>query len=555
MSAAQPSGVDDQPMIRIFDTTLRDGEQSPGASLNMSQKEEIARQLERLNVDVIEAGFPISSPDDFEAVRSIAGIIKNCTVAGLARCTEKDIVRAAEAVKDAVKPRIHVFCATSAIHRQYKLKRAEEEILKLSVEGVKLAKSFCDDVEFSPEDASRTELPFLTEVVQAAIEAGATTVNIPDTVGYSTPVHFTNIIRHLREHVKNIDRAVISVHCHNDLGLAVANSLAAVEAGARQIECTINGLGERAGNASLEEVVMAIKTRVDVYRCRTRINTKRIYPTSRLVAALTGIFVQRNKAIVGDNAFAHEAGIHQHGVLAHRATYEIMDPVDVGIPASKLVLGKHSGRHALRDRLQQLGHDLDDPRLDRVFEQFKVLGDRKKEIFDEDLEAMVSQVFEEAQTARAWELASLQTTAGTGVVPTATVRLRNVQSGDVVTDAATGDGPIDAAFTCMMRIAGVEATLREYDLRAVTGGRDAQGEVHLELVANGHLYRGRGRSTDIIEASALAFLNALNRAIAAADKPPRISPLNGASCGISSPSPAPDAAECAQAGLRVPTCD
>lgn len=528
MSAAGQQTTDDRPVIRIFDTTLRDGEQSPGASLNMSEKLEIARQLELLNVDIIEAGFPISSPDDFEAVKSIAGIIKNCSVAGLARCTDKDIARAAEAVKDAAKPRIHVFCATSAIHRQYKLKRAEQEIIKLSVEGVKLAKSFCQDVEFSPEDASRTELPFLTEVVQAVIEAGATTVNIPDTVGYSTPVHFTAIIKHLREHVKNIDQAIISVHCHNDLGLAVANSLAAVEAGARQIECTINGLGERAGNASLEEVVMAIKTRADVYKCRTRVNTKRIYPTSRMVAALTGMQVQRNKAIVGENAFAHEAGIHQHGVLEHRETYEIMNPDDVGIPASKLVLGKHSGRHALRDRLQQLGHDLDDARLDRVFDQFKALADRKKEVFDEDLEAMVSQVLEEGQVVRVWELVSLQTTAGTGVVPTATVRLKNMQTGEQVTDAATGDGPIDAAFSCMMRLTGVDAVLQEYDLKAVTGGRDAQGEVHLELVSNGNTCRGRGRSTDIIEASAQAFLAAINRAILTAGRPKPVLPENGA---------------------------
>lgn len=528
MSATEQQTADDQPMIRIFDTTLRDGEQSPGASLNMNEKLEIARQLELLNVDIIEAGFPISSPDDFEAVKAVAGIIKNCTVAGLARCTEKDIIRAAEAVKDAVKPRIHVFCATSAIHRKYKLKRAEEEIIKLSVEGVKLAKSLCEDIEFSPEDASRTELPFLTDVVQAVIEAGATTVNIPDTVGYSTPVHFTAIIKHLREHVKNIDKAVISVHCHNDLGLAVANSLAAVEAGARQVECTINGLGERAGNASLEEVVMAIRTRADVYKCRTRINTKRIYPTSRLVSTMTGIHVQRNKAIVGENAFAHEAGIHQHGVLANRETYEIMNPEDVGIPASKLVLGKHSGRHALRDRLQQLGHDLDDARLDRVFEQFKALADRKKEIFDEDLEAMVSQVLEEGQLSKVWELVALQTTAGTGVVPTATVRLKDLRTDEQITDAATGDGPIDAAFSCMMRITGVDAVLRDYDLKAVTGGRDAQGEVHLELVSNGNLYRGRGRSTDIIEASALAFLAALNRAILSAGKPKPVKPENGA---------------------------
>lgn len=513
MSTSEQSGTEDRPMIRIFDTTLRDGEQSPGASLNTTQKLEIARQLELLNVDIIEAGFPITSPDDFEAVRQIAGTIKHSTVAGLARCTEKDIVRAAEAVKNAAKPRIHAFCATSAIHRQYKLKRAEQEIIKLSVEGVKLAKSFVDDVEFSPEDASRTELPFLAEVVAAVIEAGATTVNIPDTVGYSTPDHFEEIIKYLFAHVKSIGRAVISVHCHNDLGLAVANSLAAVRAGARQVECTINGIGERAGNASLEEVVMAIRTRADVFQCQTRINTRRLYPLSRLVSALTGLHVQRNKAIVGENAFAHEAGIHQHGMLAHRSTYEIMNPEDVGITASTLVLGKHSGRHALRERLMQLGFDLDDARLDQVFVQFKSLADRKKEVFDEDLEAIVRQILDEADDGRAWELVALQTTGGTGVVPTATVRLRNHQNDEILTDAATGDGPIDAAFSCILRLTGVDAVLKEYNLHALTGGRDAQGEVQLELMAGGKSYRGRGRSTDVIEASALAFLNAVNRAI------------------------------------------
>lgn len=529
MSGIEQQADAEYPMIRIFDTTLRDGEQSPGASLNTSEKLEIAKQLELLNVDVIEAGFPISSPDDFDAVRAISDMIENCSVAGLARCTPMDIQRAANAVKDAKAPRVHVFCATSAIHRQYKLKRAEEEIIKLSVEGVQLAKTFVDDVEFSPEDASRTELPFLSQVVEAVIDAGATTVNIPDTVGYSTPVHFTQIITHLYNTVKNIDQAVISVHCHNDLGLAVANSLAAVQAGARQIECTINGLGERAGNASLEEVVMAIKTRSDVFKCQTRVNTKRIYPVSRLVSSLTGIHVQRNKAIVGENAFAHEAGIHQHGVLAHRETYEIMNPEDVGIPASKLVLGKHSGRAALKDRLKQLGHVLDEERLQLVFEEFKKLADRKKEIFDEDLEAIITQVLEDAGVGRMWELASLQTTGGTGVVPTATVKMRNLHTGQEITDAATGDGPIDAAFCSIMRITGVEVKLQEYDLRAITGGRDAQGEVHLELVADGRIVRGRGRSTDIIEASALAFCNALNRAIAASEWAAPMKPAKEAS--------------------------
>ncbi len=509
---SQSAGPDDS-MIRIFDTTLRDGEQSPGASLNTNEKLEIARQLELLNVDIIEAGFPVSSPDDFDAVQSIAGTIKNCTVAGLARCVEKDIERAGEAVKLAAQPRVHVFCATSAIHRQYKLKRAEEEIIKLSVEGVKQARTYVADVEFSPEDASRTELPFLSDVVSAVIEAGATTVNIPDTVGYSTPDHFSKIIRHLRETVPGIDDIVISVHCHDDLGLAVANSLAAVQAGARQVECTINGLGERAGNCSLEEIVMALKTRADVFNASTRINTKRIYPVSRLVSSLTGIHVQRNKAIVGENAFAHESGIHQHGMLSNPETYEIMKPEDVGISESKLVLGKHSGRHALRDRLLQMGYTLTDAQLDTAFEQFKALADRKKEVFDEDLELIVGDILDSGQTHRAWELVSLQTTGGTGVVPTATVRLRKVSTGEEITDAATGDGPIDAAFTCIIRITGVEATLRDYDLRAVTGGRDAQGEVHLELETKRQLFRGRGRSTDVIEASVLAYVNALNRAL------------------------------------------
>ena len=501
-------------MVRIFDTTLRDGEQSPGASLNRSEKLEIARQLERLNVDIIEAGFPITSPDDFEAVKSIAGEIEQCTIAGLARCVDKDIQRAAEAVKGARHPRIHVFCATSEIHRKYKLKRAQEEIVKLSADGVRLAKSFVADVEFSPEDASRTEPEFLAEVVEATIAAGATTVNIPDTVGYATPNQFGDLIRYLREHVKNINDAIISVHCHDDLGLAVANSLAAVRAGARQVECTVNGLGERAGNCSLEEVVMALHTRSDVYGVRTRINTRRIYPVSRLVSTLTGIKVQRNKAIVGENAFSHEAGVHQDGVLKHRSTYEIMDPADVGIPASKLVLGKHSGRHAFKDRLEQLGQNLTDDQLDAAFEQFKTLADKKKEIFDADLDAIVEGLVSGADVMPTWELLALQTSAGTAMIPTATVRLRNAVTGDESQDASTGDGPIDAAFSCILRMTGVTGTLREYDLRALTGGRDAQGEVHLEIESEGRRYRGRGLSTDIIEASALAFIQAVNRSIA-----------------------------------------
>ena len=501
-----------QPVIRIFDTTLRDGEQSPGASLNRAEKLEIARQLERMGVDIIEAGFPITSNDDFEAVKAISGEITGCTITGLARCVEKDILRAADAVREATSSRIHVFCATSKIHRQYKLKRAREEILKMSVEGVKLAKSFTDDVEFSPEDASRTELDFLAEVVQATIEAGATTVNIPDTVGYTTPTRFHHIITELRRLVPNIDGAVISVHCHNDLGLAVANSLAAVEAGARQVECTINGIGERAGNCSLEEVVMALKVRNDYYGATTRIDTTRIYPMSRMVANLTGIQVQRNKAIVGKNAFAHEAGIHQHGVLEHAETYEIMRPEDVGVPSSDLVLGKHSGRHAFRERIEQLGHKLSDDQIDQASERIKDLADKKKEIFDEDLEAIVEDLV--SAVPATWELQTLQTTAGGGVIATATVRLRNIPEDRVVQDAATGDGPVDAVYSVIQRIVGVTVKLREYQLRAITSGKEAQGEVTLKIEHNNRLIRGRAHSVDIIESSAKAYVNAINALIA-----------------------------------------
>ncbi|MBN1343557.1 MAG: 2-isopropylmalate synthase [Phycisphaerae bacterium] len=502
----------DQPIVRIFDTTLRDGEQSPGASLNRAAKLEIARKLERLGVDIIEAGFPITSNDDFEAVKAISGEVSECTVAGLARCVEKDILRAAEAVREARHPRIHVFCATSKIHREHKLKRAREEILKMSVEGVKLAKRFVEDVEFSPEDASRTEIDFLAEVVEATIAAGATTVNIPDTVGYTTPERFHQIITELRERVANIDQAVISVHCHNDLGLAVANSLSAILAGARQVECTINGIGERAGNAALEEIVMALKVRNDHYGATTRIETARLYPLSRTVASLTGISVQRNKAIVGRNAFAHEAGIHQHGVMQHAETYEIMRPEDVGVPASELVLGKHSGRHAFRDRLEQLGHRLNDEQIDEAFVQFKELADKKKEVFDEDIDAIVEGMITEVPVS--WEIVSLQTTAGGGVIATATIRLRDVKQDRIVQDAATGDGPVDAVYSVIQRITGVTVKLKEYELRAITGGKEAQAEVLIKVQQNGRTVRGRAYSVDIVEASAKAYLNAINTMIA-----------------------------------------
>jgi len=501
--------------IAIFDTTLRDGEQSPGASMNAQEKLVIARQLIRLNVDVIEAGFPVSSPEDYRSVCQIAHEVGDrAVVCALSRAVDHDIEVAAEALGQAARPRIHTGLGVSPEHLREKLRITEDEAVGKAVHAVRLARNLCDDVEFYAEDAGRSDPAFLARIVQAVVDAGATVVNIPDTTGYCLPEEFGGRVRYLFEHVDRLGDVTLSVHCHNDLGMATALTLEGVRNGATQVECTINGLGERAGNASLEEVVMAIKTRADVFKARTQINTKMIYPTSRLVSSLTGIYVQRNKAIVGQNAFAHEAGIHQHGVLAHRETYEIMNPQDVGIPESKLVLGKHSGRHALRDRLLQLGIELDDKQLEMVFEQFKTLADRKKEVFDEDIEAIVSQLFEEAEAMRSWELVSLQTMGGSGVTPTATVQLKSLAEDKMYLDAATGDGPIDAAFSCIMRLTGVEAKLQEFDLRAVTGGKDAQGEVNLELVCNGKTYRGRGRSTDIIEASVLAFVNAINRTVA-----------------------------------------
>ena len=506
--------MSDTRKILIFDTTLRDGEQSPGCSMNIAEKLEVARALQALGVDVIEAGFPVASQGDFDSVQAVAGEITGCAVCGLARCVEQDILRAAEAVKSAARPRIHVFCATSEIHRKFKLKRAKDEILKMSVEGVRLARSLVDDVEFSPEDASRTERDFLVDVVTAVIEAGARTVNIPDTVGYAMPAEFGDLIRHLKANGPNIHRAVISVHCHNDLGLAVANSLAAVRAGADQVECTVNGIGERAGNASLEEIVMAIATRQDFLNVTTGVNTKRIYPTSRLVASVTGMVIQRNKAVVGENAFAHEAGIHQHGMLAHRETYEIMKPQDIGVPDSKLVLGKHSGRHAFKQRIEALGYSLAPEQIDQAFEKFKALADKKKEIFDADIEALIDEQIE--QTLETWTLAGVQTTAGSRAVPTATVTL--VREGRAVTDAATGDGPVDAVCEAIQRITGVTLRLTDYALRAVTSGKDAQGEVTIEVEHEGRRFRARGVSTDIVEASARAYLAAVNRAALVTNK-------------------------------------
>src|SRR4051794_31330773 len=458
----------DDRRIRIFDTTLRDGEQSPGASMNQAEKVEVARALAALGVDIIEAGFPIASPGDFESVRAIATDVAGATICGLARCNDRDIDRAWEALKYAQSPRIHVFLATSAIHREHKLKMTREQVIERAVQSVARAKSYCPDVEFSPEDAARTEIDFLCEVVEAAIAAGATTVNIPDTVGYATPSHYAGVIRTLRERVPNIAQAVISVHCHNDLGLAVANSLAACEAGARQVECTINGIGERAGNAALEEIVMALKTRQDHYGLTTGIKTERLYPVSRMVATVTGLVVQRNKAIVGRNAFAHEAGIHQDGMLKERSTYEIMRPEEVGVPKTDLVLGKHSGRHALRDRVVELGYHLGEAQLETLFEDFKALADKKKEVYDEDLVILIEKHIQDV--AALWSLVSLHTTSGSCVLPTATVSIRR-PDGVIVQDAAIGDGPVDAIFKAVERVTGVRANLREFGVRGSPPGR------------------------------------------------------------------------------------
>jgi len=500
--------------IVIFDTTLRDGEQSPGASMNLNEKLEVAQALADLNVDVIEAGFPIASPGDFEAVRAIAQSIRGPAICGLARCCEEDIDRAWEAVRHAGRPRIHVFLATSAIHREHKLKMDKQTIIQRAVDGVRRAAGYCPDIEFSPEDASRTEMDFLCQVVEAAIAAGATTVNIPDTVGYATPTQMANIISTLRNRVPNIDKAVISVHCHNDLGLAVANSLAAVEAGAGQVECTINGLGERAGNCSLEEIVMALRTRADYYHAYTDVNTRRLVPTSRLVAGITGIHVQRNKAIVGQNAFAHEAGIHQDGILKERTTYEIMRPEDVGFTHSDLVLGKHSGRAALANRAKQLGYELSGEQLDAVFREFKALADKKKEIYDADLAAIIEQQLR--AVPEIWTFDSYQVACGTGRIPEVTLKLLRGRQ-EHTTVVAGGDGPIDAVFLAIEQITGINAICKDFSVHSVTVGKDAQAEVTVQLEYKERLYRGRGLSTDSVEASAKAFLNAINRIAALQD--------------------------------------
>ncbi|MBA7649585.1 2-isopropylmalate synthase [subsurface metagenome] len=497
--------------VIIFDTTLRDGEQAAGGTLNIQEKLEIARQLEKLGVDVIEAGFPISSPGDFEAVNRIAREVRGSIICALARAHPDDIDRAWEAVKKAEHPRIHTFLSASEIHRVYQLKKSREEILELSRDMVARAKKYTNDVEFSPMDASRAEPAYIHQILEAVIDAGANTVNIPDTVGYAIPDEFGSLIEGILQNVPNISRAVVSVHCHNDLGLAVANSLESVKQGARQVECTINGIGERAGNASLEEIVMAVKTRSDFFNLTTNIDTRQIYKTSRLVSELTGFLVQPNKAIVGTNAFSHESGIHQDGVIKMPITYEIIDPRTVGIPASSLVLGKLSGRRAFKERLAELGYSLGETDLNRVFLAFKELADKKKKVTDKDIESLVA---EELRTVtEVYHLDRVQVSCGDRGIPTASVVLI-APDGQPLSDAALGAGPVDAVCKAINKVMGVPNNLTEFTVKSVTEGIDAIGEVLIRIESDGVTYTGRGADTDIIVASAKAYINALNRLLA-----------------------------------------
>lgn len=493
----------------VFDTTLRDGEQSPGASMTEEEKIRIARLLEKMRVDVIEAGFPAASPGDFNSVQAIAKTIKDSTVCGLARANQKDVARAGEALKAANSGRIHTFIATSPIHMQYKLCMTEKQVIEHAVAAIKQARGYTDDVEFSPEDAGRSEFDFLCRVIEQAIKAGAGTINIPDTVGYNLPDQFGRLIEKLREKIPNSDKAVFSVHCHNDLGLAVANSLAAVAAGARQVECTVNGLGERAGNASLEEIVMAIRTRQDEFICDTHIDTTQIVPASRLVSHITGFAVQPNKAIVGANAFAHEAGIHQDGVIKARETYEIMSAEEVGWGANRIVLGKHSGRNAFKQRLKKLGFEFSsDDKMNKAFARFKDMADKKHEIFDDDLQALVTETGNEAENER-FILKHLQTCSATDQTPNAKV----VMGVDGVEAEAeeTGNGVVDATFKAIEKIIESGSALQLYSVNSITGGSDAQGEVSIRLEKKGVIVNGHGADMDIIIASAKAYINAVNK--------------------------------------------
>jgi len=512
---------DDANQVRIFDTTLRDGEQSPGISLNKSEKVEIALQLARLGVDIIEAGFPITSPGDFEAVQAIAREVEGPVICGLARTAKQDIEAAWNGVRDSERPRIHTFIATSDIHIERKLQTTRDDVKGQARAAVAYARELCDDVEFSPEDGSRSDVEFMAGVIQTAIDEGATTINVPDTVGYTMPDEYAAMFTRLYELVPDLRNVIVSVHCHNDLGLAVANSLAGLDAGCRQVECAINGIGERAGNASLEEIVMLLHTRESSLGLWTGINTTEIARTSRLVSRLTGYQVQPNKAIVGRNAFAHEAGIHQDGVLKDRTTYEIMDATTIGLESNSIVLGKHSGRHALRDALEQLGFQVDGAALNTAFKRFKELADKKKKVTALDLEAIVSDEMMRAPTAFALESFDIEASSVRG--PLARVGVR-MPDGALAEGSFTGDGPVDAFFSALNAATGYEARLKEYHVSAVTGGRDALGEVTALLELDGHLASGQGVSTDILEASGHAYLRALSNAIAARDQSTQAEP-------------------------------
>lgn len=503
--------------VIIFDTTLRDGEQAPGFSMNTEEKIRLALQIEKMGVDYIEAGFPISSPGDFEAVQKVASVIKNCGVAGLCRANQKDISVGWDALKGAVRPRIHTFLASSDIHLEYKLKKSREEMLEIASSAVKFARNLCDDIEFSAEDATRSDLDFLCRVVETVIDAGATTINLPDTVGYTVPFEYEKIITTILNKVPNIDKARISVHCHNDLGLASANSLAAIRAGATQVECTINGIGERAGNAAFEEVIMALNVRKDLFNVETNINTKEIYRSSKLLTSITGVGVQPNKAIVGKNAFAHEAGIHQDGMLKNRTTYEIMTPESVGYPSNALVLGKHSGRHAFIKRLEALGFTLTAEQTEEAFNKFKVLADKKKEVYDEDLEMLVEQ--QSNESVKHFTVGTVTFASGNAGIPTATVELKN-ENGESFLDASIGDGPVDACLKAIERTTGISGKLKSYKINALTAGKDAQGEVVLsvEFEECGYEVTGRGSNTDVVVASAEAYVYALNRYLSRKDQ-------------------------------------
>ena len=493
--------------VFLFDTTLRDGEQSPGNTMNTPEKLRVAKQLEALGVDIIEAGFPIASEGDFEAVRLIAETIKNSEVAGLARANDEDIDRAWEAIKVAKKPRIHTFISTSDIHLRHQFKKNKEEILNLAVNAVKRAKRYTHNVEFSAMDATRSDRGYLCKVFEAVIDAGANTLNVPDTVGYAVPDEFGDLIRYIKTNVPNISKAIISVHCHNDLGLAVANSIAAIQNGARQIECTVNGIGERAGNASLEEIVMILRTRKDLFGLDTRVKTEKIYPTSRLITSITGVPVQPNKAIVGANAFAHESGIHQDGLLKSKITYEIMTPKSVGIPKSSLVLGKHSGRHAFRERIIEMGYSLEDKEINLAFKRFKALSDIKKDIYNEDIEMIIMD--EIYKIPEKYELVYLNVTCGKATIPTATVKIDI--DGTTYQDVGVGVGPVDAAYKIIKKLVKTNSKLLKFSINSITQDMDAQGEVFVKLEEKGHAVIGKGADTDIIVASAKAYINGLNK--------------------------------------------